>query len=77
MCMMYTAFWKSKLAELTASTSKLLKIPVEAYYKRCLCSIRMTKDILPCEIQSSHSGIYKDLQGDTNKFGGLVEMIMF
>ena len=43
MCMMYTAFRKSKLAEVTASTSKVLKILVKAYYKRSLCSIRMTK----------------------------------
>jgi len=44
---MYTAFWKSKLAEVTASTSKLLKILVEAYYKRSLCSMRMTKKYCP------------------------------
>jgi len=71
---MYTAFWKSKLAEVAASTSKLLKIPVEAYYKRSLCSIGMTKEY---KFQSYHSGKYTDLQGDTNMFGRLVEMIMF
>jgi hypothetical protein len=49
---MYTAFWKSKLAEVTASTSKLLKIPVEAYYKRSLCSIRMTKKYCPVRFRA-------------------------
>jgi hypothetical protein len=50
--MTYTAFWKSKLAEVTASTSNMLKIPMEAYYKRSLCSIRMTKKYCPVRFRA-------------------------